>query len=919
MRKLSLLVVICCAFWYTKMNAQRPVDANGNEIIRCHAVEAHQARMDRDPNVESVTQFEQWLAPKVREWKENQDGNRGVNAVTTIPVIFHVIHNGQSVGTGMNLSATYLNAQLTQMNNDFRRVSGTSGYNTNPVGADTEVEFCMATVDPNGVALATPGINRINRSSQGWSAPPYGGCVGGNFDDSYIENTIKPQSQWDPTEYLNIWVMDINCSILGYAQFPSSSGLSGLSSNGGAANTDGVVILYSSVGSTVTPNPSGGAYNKGRTLTHEVGHWLGLRHIWGDGGCSVDDYCGDTPASDAANFGCPTTHVSCSSTDMVQNYMDYTDDNCMNIYTQDQKARIQTVLANSPRRNTLGTSPACGGGTPPPACGTTISSFPYAEGFESGFGGWTQVSGDDFDWSRNSGTTPSSSTGPTTAAAGSWYIYTESSSPNYPSKTSTILSPCFDIPSSASAATFSFQYHMYGSAMGSLVLQVSDDQGASWTTVWSQSGNQGNTWNPATVGLSSYTGSTIQLRYVGTTSTSYTSDMSVDDVALTLTTGGGGGSCATTISSFPYSESFESSFGAWSQSSADDFDWSRNSGGTPSSGTGPSSASAGSWYVYTEASSPNYSTKTAILDGPCFDLSSVSSPTFTFDYHLYGASNMGSLYLEAKTTGSWATVWSLSGNQGNSWGTANVDLSSYSGSTVQLRFRGVTGTTWQGDMAVDAVGLAAGSTGGGCNTVNITLTFDNYPEETSWAILQGGSTIASGGTYGSQADGSTLNLSECIDDGCYEFVIYDSYGDGICCSYGNGSYLVQNGVGQTLASGASFGSSETTSFCVSGGVRTSTAPGTSAAAPAVPLDKEFSVYPNPTNGVLNLSYRAQEDAQVELSVVDALGRVVFNENRMMQGGHNDLALRLKHLPAGSYMLRITNGIQREAKRFVIAK
>jgi PKD repeat protein len=116
--------------------------------------------------------------------------------------------------------------------------------------------------------------------------------------------------------------------------------------------------LHTSIG-RAPANPFSGTYNAGRTATHEVGHYLGLRHIWGDGGCSVDDYCGDTPNSDAANYGCPTTHVSCGSLNMVQNYMDYTDDNCMNIFTADQRTRMRTVMENSPRRSNLRTSPVC--------------------------------------------------------------------------------------------------------------------------------------------------------------------------------------------------------------------------------------------------------------------------------------------------------------------------------------------------------------------------------------------------------------------------------------------------------------------------------------------------------------------------------------------------------------------------------
>jgi hypothetical protein len=195
-----------------------------------------------------------------------------------------------------------------------------------------------------------PGINRITDYDDG------------PFSMSDFENTIKPATQWDPTRYLNIWVSDLSAGLLGYAQFPSNSGLSGLNTNGGGANTDGVVVASFTVGSVLNPGP-GGPYNLGRTLTHEVGHWIGLRHIWGDSGsCSNDDYCADTPDATTSNGGCPTVD-SCPSdglgADMVENYMDYSNDACMDTFTADQTTRIQAVLANSPRRMELGASTVC--------------------------------------------------------------------------------------------------------------------------------------------------------------------------------------------------------------------------------------------------------------------------------------------------------------------------------------------------------------------------------------------------------------------------------------------------------------------------------------------------------------------------------------------------------------------------------
>jgi len=543
MKKINLLLV-CLMLSLSVFSQDYELTPDGYPVKKCHTVDAYENYIQQNPDAGTLNDFEQWLDPLVKEYKL-QAAQGSPEAVSTIPIIFHIIHNGEAVGTGDNLSATLVQAQLDQLNNDFRKISGTSGGNSSSVGADTELEFCLATVDENGNTLAEPGINRINRNTVGWSAPPYGTCQGGGLNDAYIENTIKPQSQWDPNDYFNVWVARVNCGILGYAQFPSSSGLGGLNSNGGAANTDGVIVIPTSIGSTTTPNPAGGAYNKGRTLTHEIGHSFGLRHIWGDGGCNVDDFCTDTPTAGGANYGCPN-NTSCGSTDMVENYMDYTDDDCMNIFTLDQKARIQAVMANSPRRGSLANSAACGGGggTPPVACATTVSSFPYAEGFESSFGGWTQNTNDDFNWTRNSGGTPSNNTGPSGAAAGTFYAYVESSSPNNNNNTTILTSPCFDL-SGETSATFEFQYHNYGAAaMGNLVLEAKTETG-SWTSVWSVSGNQGNAWANASVDLSSYAGDVVQLRYVGTTGTTWQGDMAVDDLSLTAggSTGGGGG-CA---------------------------------------------------------------------------------------------------------------------------------------------------------------------------------------------------------------------------------------------------------------------------------------------------------------------------------------------------------------------------------------
>ena len=348
---MALFFIVTVSFSQTSSNiqtlfGQELTDANiksleESDVIRCGSVEYEKYLQSLHPERATKDEFESWLAPKVQEIQAQR--SNGASIMITLPVVYHIITDG----TGSeNLSAATIQAQNDQLNLDFGNSSG-SPYS---VAADTEVEFCLATENESGSTLFEPGINRVTDFGDGpFSRPDF-------------ENNIKPQTQWDPTRYFNVWVGDLGGSLLGYAQFPSNSGLQGLNTNGGDANTDGVVVLYSSVGSVANPS-SGGPYNLGRTLTHEVGHWLGLRHIWGDSSaCTNDDFCADTPNATNSNSGCPTVD-SCPSdglgADMVENYMDYSNDACLNTFTADQKTRIQAVLANSPRRMELATSTVC--------------------------------------------------------------------------------------------------------------------------------------------------------------------------------------------------------------------------------------------------------------------------------------------------------------------------------------------------------------------------------------------------------------------------------------------------------------------------------------------------------------------------------------------------------------------------------
>ncbi|TCI93230.1 trypsin-like peptidase domain-containing protein [Tenacibaculum sp. M341] len=222
---------------------------------------------------------------------------------------------------------------------------------------------------------------------------------------------------------------------------------------------------------------------------------------------------------------------------------------------------------------------------------------------------------------------------------------------------------------------------------------------------------------------------------------------------------GGGGNppnptnCTSSVSSFPYSQSFESSVG-WTQASGDDGDWVRDSGGTPSSGTGPSSGAAGNFYMFLEAST-NGSTgqiganATAVLQSPCFDLSGLSSATFTFSNHMYGTS-VGSLALQASTDGAtWTTLWSDSGNKGNQWNDESVNLSSYLGQDeVRLRFVGTTGSSWSSDIAIDNIALTSGG-GGNPSPSCAAIDFNDF-------TITGFSNQDSAGNFSNTASSLTL-------------------------------------------------------------------------------------------------------------------------------------------------------------------
>jgi hypothetical protein len=241
---------------------------------------------------------------------------------TEIPVVVHVVHRTVTE----NISHDQVVSQIEVLNADFRRrnadVSTVPAAFSAAVG-DARVQFRLATVDPDG--NATNGVTRRQTTVNGFSS----------------DNAVKSQASggtdaWPSDRYLNIWVCRLAGGLLGYAQFP-----------GGPAATDGVVCTHTAFGTTGT---AAAPFNRGRTATHEIGHWLNLRHIWGDdgGGCNGSDFVDDTPNQAGPNTGTPTfPTISCNNGpngDMFMNYMDYVDDAAMVMFSAGQVTRMQAAL-----------------------------------------------------------------------------------------------------------------------------------------------------------------------------------------------------------------------------------------------------------------------------------------------------------------------------------------------------------------------------------------------------------------------------------------------------------------------------------------------------------------------------------------------------------------------------------------------
>ncbi len=262
------------------------------------------------------------IEKKAQDYISQHKDFKTSSSVRVVPVVFHIIHEWGPE----NISSDQVKDQLRILNEDYRRLNADASGTPAPfqsIAADCKIEFRLASVDPNG--NCTDGIVRV-----------FSSLTNGPAD----RDDVKGLSYWDSNKYLNIWVVKYidpngaSGTVLGYAQFPGF----------GSPSTDGVVMRADQVGTT---GYAAGTINKGRVATHEIGHWLGLRHIWGDASCG-DDWINDTPVQQGPSSGCPSfPHVSCGNApdgDMYCNYMDYSSGQCENTFTAGQKNKMDAIL-----------------------------------------------------------------------------------------------------------------------------------------------------------------------------------------------------------------------------------------------------------------------------------------------------------------------------------------------------------------------------------------------------------------------------------------------------------------------------------------------------------------------------------------------------------------------------------------------
>ena len=911
------------------LSSEKEINTN---IHRC-LTEINEIELQKKyPNRLNSQQFETWLASEINKQKSERIKNgRSIDAVYNIPVVIHIIHNGDCVGFGENITDSQAISQITIMNNDFRRLAATpGGANSTGLAVDCEINFILAKRDPNG--QPTTGV--IRHEIAPYTNSVANGTGGADWELRTDVETMKAATQWDPTRYLNMWTIRPGgaalptglTGLLGYAQFPDATGLGGLNASGGASNTDGVVCAFDSMGSknlndgTFILNPG---YDEGRTMTHEVGHWIGLKHIWGDDACPAgttnvatnEDFVADTPASAAANYTCAVIN-SCTAipgNDQVQNYMDYTPDACMDTFTAGQKARMQTIMGAAARRASLNTS---NGATAPALSGIYIKPIKVCslnEGTNCSF----------TDYTFKIATTKA----PTATATVTLSVNGTSTATN--TKDFILLSPTVTMPS-GSATDQDFIVRVYNDGIAE----------SEETIIINAAVNAGG---GDAVLIADYS----QIKF----------SIGDNDVAP-----------SASYSITAVSENFNA--GATLLNGARDLDGDTNNWGIGTStntiGFSDAFAFSRSWISPSTALSPDnilFSTATFTVPTGVSNLSFGIGTTQAAPYHL----EHYSVYL---TTINPATITAATLNAqtavvnnailagGAQRNTINVNTSAYAGQSVYLIFRHHNTVDMNWIMLDDIVLSSSGNT--------LVQTELNAASKYQALIPQAGTFYANDTTIGNVMMNGTVNN---FDHGCTSVEVtrsQTSAGAG-ALNYGSNtannqkvmakSFTVTTANNNTTGTGsatfyfteaevaaweAATGNSRTalkvikqgtastlttvtgtfgTNFSLTGtfanGINGMYYFGTDAtlANSSFDFDNSIAIYPNPNNGVFNIQFTSQSSNLIKINVHDIRGREVYAKAYTNNGFFNEV-LQLNQAQAGIYIVTIQDGDNKVMKKII---
>ena len=769
----TFVAVLLLSSVTTMSQAQSAQAKDGGDRERvCHTMGNLDRLLHEDPKMaQRMAVIEKQTQSYVHSVRQNPELKSQM--VVTIPVVFHVLYNTAAE----NISEAQVLSQLQIMNDDFRRLNADQD-NVWSQAADTQIEFCLATQDPQG--NPTDGILRVSTSVTSFGT-----------NDAMKFTSQGGSDAWPASDYLNFWVCDLGSSLLGYAQFP-----------GGPANTDGVVCNYTATGNTGTAQAP---FALGRTGTHEIGHWLNLRHIWGDGGCGATDFVDDTPDSDGPNYGCALGNVACGSTDMVQNYMDYSDDACMNLFTQGQSDRMNALFLPGGARASLLTSTGCTPAVPDfdldaqaqlvisPQAGVCAASVAPVIRIRNN--GALTLTSLDINYSIDG------------IAEGST---TWSGSLDFSATAEITLA---DIAPADGNHTFSFT--------------VSNPNGAADQNTANDTASSDFFMNSSGSGVTVTVGGGSWDSEIGWSL----------DLNGTVYASGGAGTTTECIPNGCYTLNMTDSYGdGWNGATytltddagnilaTGDLDTAQQGDGTTTGSDivqiGVTSCGLGC----TDPTACNYDPDATLDDGSCdFACVGCTDPT-ACNYDPTATTDDGSCTVNDQC------------------GVCGGDNSSCSGCTDPTACNyDATALVDDGSCtANDECGVCGGdnSTCGGCTDpaacnydpaaviddgscilggedLTITILTDNYPGETTWTVTDvSGTVVASGGPYATAATEYVEQV--CLDAGCYTVTINDSFGDGICCAYGTGAYTVSTD-GTVLASGGEFTTAEATDVCLGSG------------------------------------------------------------------------------------------------------